>query len=355
MNNANSSKVVAAAAEWTVRARAGLSASERIQLARWLLKSPVHVTEFLRAGRLDANLMDFRGWSRLPRLNTRSDPPRRADVLHLSDFRVDTTLIANPERRSLRPVWLAAAASGAIAAIGWLGIFTGHGQHFRTESGETREITLADGSNLKVLSNSDVKVEYSRDARAIRLDHGKVFFLVEKDPARPFIVDAGSVRTQAVGTMFSVERDTQGVVVAVQEGVVDIGTQPSSRALLSDSAPPKSLALRAQESVIVDGHGIRGPVSHVQAPAAPWTSRTIEFDDSTIADVAAWFNARNHIQIEIRDPGVATRRISGVFAGNDPQSFVRFVESTGGASIDATDDRIVLRKPRKIRTDANHY
>jgi transmembrane sensor len=336
-----------------VRARAGLSAFERLQLARWLLKSPSHVTEYLRAGRLDASLRDFRGWSRLPRLEASSDRMRRADVVHLSDFRVPEVAIPKPKMRGPQRIALAAAASVAVAVIGWFGIFQGHGQRVRTESGEIREITLADGSALQLLPQSDVQIEYSRQARAIRLDHGKAFFRVEKDPARPFIVDAAGVRTRAVGTMFSVERNAGGVVVAVQEGVVDVHALPTSHSVLNDAAPPKAFALRAEESVAVDGYGIRGPVSRVEAAAAPWVPRSIEFEDSTVADVATWFNARNHIQVEIPDPGVARRRISGVFASNDPQSFVRFVESVGGATSEASDDRIVLHGPRSVGMGAN--
>src|SRR3546814_12357098 len=59
-------------------------------------------------------------------------------------------------------------------------------------------------------------------SRNVVLREGEAWFQVARDKSRPFVVEAGKVRVQAVGTAFSVRRDENGASVFVTEGVVEI-------------------------------------------------------------------------------------------------------------------------------------
>ena len=73
-----------------------------------------------------------------------------------------------------------------------------------TAVGEQREMQLPDGSMIALNTDSQLEVTYGENYRDVRLLKGEALFEVTRDPARPFIVDAGIRRVEAVGTAFVV-------------------------------------------------------------------------------------------------------------------------------------------------------
>jgi len=55
-----------------------------------------------------------------------------------------------------------------------------------------------------------------------RLGDAQAYFDVAKDPARPFLIDAGDTQVKVVGTAFDVRRRDGQVAVNVQRGLVEV-------------------------------------------------------------------------------------------------------------------------------------
>jgi ferric-dicitrate binding protein FerR (iron transport regulator) len=77
-----------------------------------------------------------------------------------------------------------------------------------------------------VFLNADSRLTYSQNftdtLRKVRL-HGEAYFEVSEDKLRPFIVEAGHVQVEALGTAFNVKaRKDQPVDVALEEGSVKV-------------------------------------------------------------------------------------------------------------------------------------
>ena len=51
-------------------------------------------------------------------------------------------------------------------------------------------------------TDTTLDVRFQKTERAVKLDRGEAWFQVAKDRARPFVVAAGGIRVQAVGTAF---------------------------------------------------------------------------------------------------------------------------------------------------------
>jgi transmembrane sensor len=169
-------------------------------------------------------------------------------------------------------------------------------------------------------------------------------FRVAKDPRRPFIVTAGGARVTAVGTEFSVSRNDDAVVVTVTEGRVKV---MSARDAAGDPGPVQRFAeisLQANERVSVSAAGTAGPIHRIESsPTSGWGENQLVFENTRVADVVAQFNRINHIQIRITDNALNSRTVSGVFAANDPRSFVEFLQAVAGtASVDNGPDQIVV-------------
>ncbi|WP_163220431.1 FecR domain-containing protein, partial [Citrobacter freundii] len=67
-------------------------------------------------------------------------------------------------------------------------------------------------------------VDLEAAQRLVRIRQGELWFQVAKDSKRPFLVEAGKIRVQAVGTAFAVRRRQAGADIFVTEGVVEAWT-----------------------------------------------------------------------------------------------------------------------------------
>ena len=259
--------------------------------------------------------------------------------------------LRKPEPRELshrhahgwRGVALAAAAAIAILLVSALLILAPEGRGYSTQPGERRAVTLADGSVVGLAPDSRVVVDYRAAERLITLERGEALFRAAKNPDRPFIVRASSTRVRAVGTVFQVGRDEQGVVVTVVEGRIAVSTRPavSGRGGVGLPALPE-LDLVANQQVSVSAGGVAQPVRTVESGAeVAWSTDQLRFENQTVAEVARRFNQYNQVKIEVSDARLANRRISGVLRISDPESFVAFIQAAADARVQ--------------RRDANHF
>lgn len=112
-------------------------------------------------------------------------------------------------------------------------ITTQHDQH--------RLVTLSDGTQIRLNSNSTIEVpnSFSNDNRTVTLD-GEAWFDIASDEDRPFHIRAGQATIQVLGTEFNVKMDdiAGNVQVAVAEGRVSLNNatrENGSSAILTEN------------------------------------------------------------------------------------------------------------------------
>lgn len=88
-----------------------------------------------------------------------------------------------------------------------------------------KQVTLADGSLVTLNANSTLKYFklLSGDKRQVRLE-GEAFFEVTKNPARPFVIEAGKGQVKVLGTSFNVNTAQAQVEVTVRTGKVQLSS-----------------------------------------------------------------------------------------------------------------------------------
>jgi len=184
------------AAEWVARMDTGAwTNADDEQLGEWLKDDERHEGALVHAHAL---------WTALA-----LDHSDLKEVQHVATRRFDR-----------RNFLLGSGGALAASVVGSVYLF-GSDEGYVTDVGETRRVTLADGSTAAINSNSKLGVKILGDERRIRIEKGEAWFQVTKDQQRPFIVEAGNVRVRAVGTAFSVRRRGDGAQVLVSEGVVE--------------------------------------------------------------------------------------------------------------------------------------
>ncbi len=330
----------AQAAQWFARMQSGnISAQDRAQLSQWLASSPDHVQEYLAVAALWQHL-DATADARLSMEQLVADAraDRAADnIIELATTSSSSLAPRPPEgrkqSRSTIFFWPIAAtvATLAVGVGGWfLADSQLNGRRYSTAVGEQTSFALADGSTVRLNTQSELRARFSRSVREIRLVRGEAMFEVAKDATRPFRVQAGETTVDVLGTVFNVYRAKAETRVTVIEGRVRVEARESS-----GRAPTEELASAERARVSPEGRIVkeRG-ISADQVKA--WTDRRLIFHGETLGTVVEEFNRYNAQRIQVGDPELAQMRISGNFRADDSASLVEFLRRT--ESVIATHD-----------------
>ena len=80
---------------------------------------------------------------------------------------------------------------------------------------------------------------------------------------------------------------------------------------------------------------------------AAWLQGKIAFEQRPLGEVADEFNRYARIPLEVTDPALRALPISGVFDAHDMDSFVAFLETLDGVSVQRTATRILVFSLRR--------
>jgi transmembrane sensor len=318
------------AASWYARQRSGpLSPADEAQFTAWLRGDPANVTAW-------KEFEDI--WSGVE--SVRNDPTILA-IREAALRRVQRHPVA-PKPRT----WSIAVALAACVVLGvaiWAG-FKGPlpvsadrpgpslTRYASTAVGERSVLVLSDGSKVTLNTASALGVDYSGHERRVSLLAGEAFFDVVKDPTRPFIVSARSREVTAVGTSFDVRLQQQQLRVTLIEGKVRV--TPAARTgndVPADTALP--VTLRAGTALVVAEDGV-GRIEEVDTRrATSWLDGKLIFDEERLADVVVEMNRYSGTKLEIGNPALEERRVSGVFEVADGLTVAKALQDYGIARI----------------------
>lgn len=256
-------EIAAQAAAWVVRLRADDVTIADIDAATdWLDQDPAHRRAFDEAEALWAASDDLANVQPAPVIDLSAHRERRK----------------GPGRR-----WMVAvpAVAAALAAAIFLGpmLQTAPTLVYSTAPGETRTVTLDDGSRLQINGGSTLSVKMERGRRLVHMDQAEATFDVAHDAGRPFLIDVGESQVRVVGTAFNIRRSTDDTQVAVLRGVVEVSDL---------NQPARRVRLTVGQSVQRDDADDRMTVAPVDVrTAAAWTQGRRAYDDRPLREIAA--------------------------------------------------------------------
>lgn len=240
----------------------------------------------------------------------------------------------------------AALAGGLTALAASLAlVFLPRGaQVYDTQVGEIRQVPLTDGSAAAINTDSRIAVEMKPEIRLVRLDAGEAWFKVAKNSARPFVVQAGDVRVQAVGTAFSVRRRNGAADILVTEGVVSVWSdRESNRKFLVRAGGRATVSATRQ---FVEPASNAAEVDRQLA----WRTGKIALVEDKLSEAVAEFNRHNQRKIVLLDEQIGGERVDGVFRTNEPEAFAIAVSNLLGVPLETSNvNEIRLGAPQKKR------
>lgn len=387
MSTERTNEIEATASAWLIRRDSGTwTEADQARFQQWLNASTLHRVAFLRlelvwedAARLQVlgagirtDQAPARGrWNLTPFFDSRAPncplPPRAGTEslehapVHLSPDDDAPTGPGEPVRSdgttaTLRsPHWRALAVAAVFLLALGIGAYVAlppEGERYTTPIGGLESVPMIDGSRVTLNTDSQIQVALTGSERRVDLKRGEAFFEVSKDPRRPFVVRVGSKRVIAVGTKFSVRRDTNDIEVIVTEGKVRVEDMAAplhakSQPMGGDISPggsaidllltPGSIARASDGGLLVQRKSL--PEAEEQLS---WRTGVLVFRDQRLGEAIAEFNRYNVRKIILEDPSIAELKIEGNFRATNVEAFVRLLESAFPIRASEQQDQIIL-------------
>lgn len=221
----------------------------------------------------------------------------------------------------------------------------------QTSIGEQQTLTLPEGSQAILNTDSRMEVSFGPAQRNVRLLKGEALFHVAHDPDRPFVVHAGSGVVRAVGTAFSVQLKGEQVEVIVTEGKVAV-----TPAVLADKAFVNSAALAAHSPVATVGAGQQASygeesIFSVKSIAAAdleqrlsWRQGMLLFNGESLDEVVRELSRYTETEIVITDPKIRNTSVGGYFRVGETEALFSALKENFGIDVDVVTERLVYLK-----------
>ncbi|MCW3835027.1 FecR family protein [Sphingomonas canadensis] len=303
-----SDRIEREASDWFARLRGPDGEAEREAFERWRDADPRHAEAYAHYEKL---------WSAMGAVRRPRETPRAP-------------------RAQLHWPALAAASIAVVLAV-TIGVWRFGGAPpvpagpplVAFEASAAKALRLEDGSVVLLAPGATVSVAYSASSREVRLTGGEARFVVAHDAARPFRVLAGNCSVLATGTVFDVRLTGGDADVALIEGRVEVRT-----------AEGRAVQLAPGEGVGSDGARRAAAIPQRTMPAR------ISVEAMPLREVLALANRGKPVPIELADPALGERLVTGTFDLADARALARKLAAALDLPLDEGGGRLVLAGPR---------
>lgn len=222
---------------------------------------------------------------------------------------------------------------------------------YETGLGEHSQVTLPDGSELVLNTDSLIRVQYSDNHRLLLLERGEVHIDVAHDKTRPLSVYAKDRVVQAVGTAFNVEiYNDKEVELIVTDGKVLVARQPTFqeelKAAQPKSLPRSSLAVSKGEKIVLGS--IKEKVDRVEeadiAADLSWRQGNLIFRGESLQQAVEEISRYTAVEFELLDDSIKHIRIAGLFKAGDVSGLLSALDQNFNIAYEKIgNEKVLLR------------
>ncbi|WP_461533546.1 FecR family protein [Sinomicrobium sp.] len=237
-------------------------------------------------------------------------------------------------------LWMAASI---IAILGLLSIrhFYSPESQFKTVTTQDRQqiIYLSDSSRVTLGINSKIVFpeKFEDNLREIQLE-GRAFFEVQKNPEAPFIVKTSTLKTEVLGTSFSVSNDAGGIPeVIVLTGRVKVSNYSKTAAIVLPNERVRLIKNQLNRDVVNAWMQVS------------WKEGGVFFEDASFREVIHTLEEKYNCHIRTEEIDVPKHlTLSGDFRGQsltDVLESIKFIFQIDYKVVESKS--IVINKPEK--------
>ncbi len=220
-----------------------------------------------------------------------------------------------------------ARLASAVAAIFVLGFAVFYFLNLKTEElvavNSVLESNLPDGSQISLNAGSELEYarNFNKNKRVVKLK-GEAFFKVAHNPNKPFIVKAGKLKIEVVGTEFNVNAKSRkgNVEVIVNSGKVLVYSKTDkSDAKLLRAGDRAKFILKKSEII---------KETNTNPNFLAWKTRKLVFDRTKLEDIVKTLNHTYSVHIVIKNPALKNCTLTNTFDQQSLDSILKVLEAT---------------------------
>ncbi len=213
---------------------------------------------------------------------------------------------------------------------------------FQTEDEQHREITLGDGTVVRMNSNSQISVspEFMQGTREVTLS-GEAYFDVEHDTEQPFIIHANQSSVEVLGTAFNV-RSLSGednVQVAVMDGSVsfnDVSQEKTQQHSIILSKGQYGFMDINEKSISVDDLAVENYLA--------WKSGRFVFEELTLQQVCTQLNRIYNVKCSFKEEGIRDLHLTANFSKESLGKTLSVIALSLNIGFEKDGDQVMWRK-----------
>lgn len=204
------------------------------------------------------------------------------------------------------------------------------------EKGQRAGITLPDGTKVWLNSHTEIRYDcyYGAKERKVSLN-GEAYFEVAKDKEHRFVVKAGEMEVEALGTSFNVKayEEDSAFVATLFEGSIKAGLGGKNSVILT---PDQQVSLHRQSRLLTVG------TSENAAYARMWRDNELAFEKEKLEDIAILLNRMYNVQVEFKSNRIKQYRFSGVIKNNSLDNIIEIISLIAPITYESHGDTILL-------------
>ncbi|GAB2572894.1 FecR family protein [Spirosoma areae] len=253
--------------------------------------------------------------------------------------------------------WRLWAAAASVAIV--LGLFIFQEplltRTYTTGYGETRQLTLPDGSTVTLNANSSLQLprfgfnsrwfavtgllngHRNLPTREVRLTGEALFSVTHTATNQRFVVKTGNgPEVVVLGTEFTVFARPRGTKVVLNRGKVEVHYQQPDH-------QPKQVIMKPGDFVMLNP---KGEVQHRQTQQPPtnpaWTEHRFVFDKTPLTEIVAMLGENYGLTAEIADADLGQMTLSGAYSAQTADELLRIIAEVLNITIDRKDNKLRL-------------
>ncbi len=306
------------ASQWIAKLDKTLSAADHKALQEWLAADQENQAVLLEMAKL---------WDKMAVMSRLSDliPGPASHSARLPRFALAAA--ASVVIAVLAGVWaLSALNAGDAPELRYATVATLSDIAYETAIGEQSTVTLPDGGQVVLNTNSRIEVNYTDQYRLLRLERGEIHVEVTHDKTRPFRIVAGDKIVQAVGTAFSLEiTNDQQIELVVTEGKVLVGVhQGPPGGAMHAVVPAESVMVVAGEELILGSPAediIQVSPEEIEVKLS-WRKGNLIFRGESLEEAVTEIGRYTTIEFVILNENLKRVRIAGRFRAGDVEGLL---------------------------------
>jgi ferric-dicitrate binding protein FerR (iron transport regulator) len=226
-------------------------------------------------------------------------------------------------------IWTSAAA--AIAVIFFVSfLFKANSTtQYITLAGETKTISLPDGSQVILNTNSTLRVAANREVWL----EGEGFFSIKPTThSTGFMVHANKVDVEVLGTEFNVKQRSEQTTVVLKSGKVRL-TLDEKKIMMA----PGDLVAYSNHTGKIDRKVVNANIY------AAWKEGQMIFENASIREIAGILEENYGVKVTIADSALNGKEFNGVFPTNNSNVLFKALSKAYNLDIDSTGETITIR------------